>query len=340
MNIGVLGCGSLGGVIAGRLWTALGDSVQVFELNPEIIAAVRDDGVRVAEGRRSFVAHPRILEGREGLPAPLDLIILTTKGTTLDRAVESFLPALSENGCFMTVQNGLVALDLIAKYGPARVVAGCVMWGSSMPAPGRYSVTARGPFVVGGLDGQDSPQVALCRQALGAAFPVKVSSDMRDVLWAKLTVTASLTSLGAISGLRFGEMLKERSIREVILKVGREVVEVGRASGVGFLHSEGALNVNLLTGDGLPPQWVRHLLVRAIGLKHSRTESSMLASINMGVPTEIDSINGVVIDMARELGVAVPVNSSIFNLVREIEDGSLAPGLQSLERLMDLLADS
>jgi 2-dehydropantoate 2-reductase len=338
MNIGILGCGSLGGVIAGRLWTALGESVQVFELNPEIVAAVGDEGVRVADGRRSIVAHPRILESADGLAEPLDLIILTTKGTTLDRAVETFLPALSEDGCFMTVQNGLVALDLIEKYGPNRIVAGCVMWGSSMPGPGSYSVTARGPFVVGGLDGPDSPQISRCRQALGAAFPVKVSSDMRDVLWAKLTVTASLTSLGAISGLRFGEMLKVRSIREVILKVGREVVDVGRASGVGFLHSEGALNVNLLVGDGLPPQWFRHLLVRAIGLKHSRTESSMLASINMGRPTEIDSINGVVIDMGRELGVDVPVNSSIFRIVREIESGSLTPGPQSLRRLLDLLA--
>ncbi len=339
MNIGILGCGSLGGVIAGKLWAAHGDSVCIFELNADIVAAVRKDGLRISDGRHSLVAHPRIVEGPRELSDSLDLIILTTKSTTLNRAVEAFLPALSENGCFMTVQNGLVALDLIERHGEDRVVAGCVMWGASMPRPGHYSVTARGPFVVGGMDGRENPQATRCRQVLGAAFPVKTSADMRDVLWAKLTITASLTSLGAITGLRFGEMLNRRGIRELILRGGREIVDVGRASGVGFRHSEGALNVNFLVGDGFPPRWIRHLLVRAIGLKHRRTESSMFASIQSGKPTEIDSINGAVVEMGEKLGVDTPVNSSITRVVREIEDGSCTPGPASFDRLLALLSD-
>ncbi|MBT3274252.1 MAG: 2-dehydropantoate 2-reductase, partial [Spirochaetales bacterium] len=272
-----------------------------------------------------------------GLSEPLDLIILTTKSTTLNWAVEAFLPALAVDGCFMTVQNGLAALDLIAKYGEDKIVAGCVMWGSSMPEPGRYAVTAKGPFVVGGLEGRDNRQAAKCRQALKAAFPVQVSPDMRDVLWAKLTITASLTSLGAITGLRFGEMLKRRNIRDLILRVGSEVVTVGRASGVEFAHSEGGLNVNLLVGDGFPPQWIRHLLIRAIGLKHRRTESSMAASISMGRPTEIDLVNGVVVELGKKYDIQAPVNEAIIRVVRELENGSSRPGPESYEMLTNLL---
>ena len=103
MNIGILGCGSLGGVIAGRLWAHYGDSVQVFELNPEIVSAVENDGLLVVDGRRSLVAHPPIRKGPDEVSEPLDLIILTTKSTSLHQAVETFLPALADGGCFMTV---------------------------------------------------------------------------------------------------------------------------------------------------------------------------------------------------------------------------------------------
>jgi len=237
----------------------------------------------------------------------------------------------------MTVQNGLMALDLIEKYEEQKIVAGSVIWGSSLPDPGNYQVTADGPFVVSGLGGHITEQSILAERALKTAFAVKRSEDMRDVLWAKLTVTASLTSIGAITALSFGEMLKSRVIRELILSVGDEVVAVGRASVVGFQHSEGALNVNLLTGDGLPPMWFRHLLVRAIGLKHSQTESSMLPSLKIGAKTEIDMVNGVVINTGKKYNVPTPVNSAIATVVQDLESGALSPGIKALESLLSRL---
>jgi len=337
MRIGVLGCGSLGGVIAGKLWNAHKDTVIVFELNPEIVSSVREHGLQITEGKISYIARPEVLEGPDKLEEAMDLIILTTKATSLFRAVEAYLPALTDRGCFMTVQNGLMALDLIDKYGEDRIVAGSVMWGSSMPRPGSYAVTADGPFVTGGVDGRITEQSSLCKRALQEAFPVKLSEDMRDVLWAKLTVTASLTSLGAITGLSFGEMLGSRKIRDLILATADEVVDVGRASGVGFHHSEGALDVDFLTGDGFPPRWIRHLLVRAIGLRHSRTESSMLASLKIGMKTEINMVNGVVVEAGKKHGIKTPVNTAIISIVEKLETGALTPGSEAFERLLTQL---
>ena len=116
MNIGVLGCGSLGGVIAARLWRYYPDTIVVFELDPHIVQSVRENGLQVNDTKGSFVATPRVETGPEGLSNSLDLVILTTKSTSLTGAVEAYLPALADNGCFMTVQNGLMALDLVQRY--------------------------------------------------------------------------------------------------------------------------------------------------------------------------------------------------------------------------------
>lgn len=334
MKIGVVGCGSLGGVIAGKLWAVYGDSVCVFIRNEHTAEKVRGTGLTIEDDGKTVVARPPVVSGPEALSEPLDLIILATKTTTLSQAAEAYLPALSSSGSFLTTQNGLVALDLADRYGGERVVAGTVMWGASMSEPGRCTITAHGPFVIGGIGGKPNTHVVICRQVLEPVFPVKISPDIRDVLWAKLTITASLTSLGAITGLRFGEMLKRRTIRRLILEVAEEVVRVGRATGVGFRHSDGVLDVNLLVGSGFPPRWLRDLLIRAIGLKHRRTESSMLASIQAGEPTEIDAVNGVVVKLGKKHGIETPVNAAIVAAIGELENSSHKPGPKSLERVL------
>jgi hypothetical protein len=202
-----------------------------------------------------------------------------------------------------------------------------------MPAPGRYDLTARGPLIVGSLDGGQHPRALKFRDTVEKAFPVKISRHMRSALWSKLTVTASLTSLGAISGMNFGDMLKNRKIRELTLTTGREVVSAARASGIEFTASDDALNVNLLTGERFPPGWIKHLIIRSIGYKHRRTDSAMLASLELGRPTEIDFINGAIVRAAESAGIDTPVNRTIVRIVRELESGSLLPGKESMDRL-------
>jgi 2-dehydropantoate 2-reductase len=337
MNIGVLGCGSLGGVIAGKLQAIGRDSLWVIERKQDILDAVRRNGLEVREDPGSTIVKPRMVSDPEELPEPLDMVILTVKSTSLVAAVEGCMPFLASGGFFVAMQNGLMALDLIERYGREKVLAGCVMWGASIVAPGIYEMTAHGPIIVGSTRGRTVDQSRICAGALKGAFPVMISADMKDALWAKLTVTASLTTLGAVTGLDFGDMLERRDIRDLVIRVGKEVVAVGRASGVPFRHVKGVLNVNLLAGGRLPPDWLKHIIIGIIGSKHRKTRSSMLASILEGVPTEIDHINGQVVRLGESHGRETPVNRCLVEIVKAIEAGSLAPGDECLARLFDCL---
>ena len=337
MKIGILGCGCLGGVIAGWLSALGADELWVFERDRKITAAVRKNGIVVREGRKIITVFPRLIHSPEELPDPLDIIILATKCNSLIEAAKGLLPVLTPGGFLVTTQNGLIALDLVESFGEKRILPGCVMWGASMPAPGRYDLTARGPLIVGSLDGGQHPRALKFRDTVEKAFPVKISRHMRSALWSKLTVTASLTSLGAISGMNFGDMLKNRKIRELTLAIGREVVSTARASGIEFTASDNALNVNLLTGERFPPGWIKHLIIRSIGYKHRRTDSAMLASLELGRPTEIDFINGAIVRAAESAGIDTPVNRTIVRIVRELESGSLLPGKENMDRLFDRL---
>jgi 2-dehydropantoate 2-reductase len=65
----------------------------------------------------------------------------------------------------------------------------------------------------------------------------------------------------------------------------------------------------------------------------SRTNhSSMLQDIERGRPTEIDSINGVIVEEGRRLGIPVSCNEMVWKLVRALGArcaGAMSQGMRS-----------
>jgi 2-dehydropantoate 2-reductase len=60
------------------------------------------------------------------------------------------------------------------------------------------------------------------------------------------------------------------------------------------------------------------------GLKNAETlgeaTSSTAQDIARGKPTEIDSLNGYIVRLGKELGVPTPVNLTLFALIKLIEE--------------------
>ncbi|MFH0826232.1 MAG: ketopantoate reductase C-terminal domain-containing protein, partial [Pseudomonadota bacterium] len=65
----------------------------------------------------------------------------------------------------------------------------------------------------------------------------------------------------------------------------------------------------------------RHLLIRLIGFKYRRLKSSSLQSLERGLKTEVDFLNGYICDRGREHGVPTPSNDAVVAMIKEIEEG-------------------
>ena len=76
--------------------------------------------------------------------------------------------------------------------------------------------------------------------------------------------------------------------------------------------------------------------MRIIGYKSRETESSMLASIRQGLKTEIEFINGRLVQAADLSGVPVPCNRLVVDLIRELESGKRQPRPDNLETFRSL----
>ena len=337
----VVGCGSLGGVIAGKLFGRLRDNLIVISRNGEINNSIKEKGLIVYTGKSVIKANPEILENVSEIDTQIDIAIITTKINTLEDAVKDIMPHISKGGSIVLLQNGLEGIKIQESFGREKIVLASVLWGASMTGPGEYTVTAEGPFVVEsgkhsaekeGLPRKGAAAVDPA-EVLRTVFPVKTTENIKGVLWSKLTINASLTSLGAVTGLSFGELVKSKRARVISLNIGREIYKVAISEGVKLSPLPGGVfgvNIPKLLSTGGFPDFLKHEIIKLIGKKHAKTQSSMLASIERGRKTEVNYLNGMVVELGKKYGIATPLNKRIVEIVKMLEEKRLKPDPRNL----------
>jgi 2-dehydropantoate 2-reductase len=251
------------------------------------------------------------------------------KGTEVEQATRDVAGKLAPEGYVVTLQNGVVEDRVGAIVGRDRVVGALVGWGATMHAPGVYEMTSEGELVVGGLDGLRSPRVEQLKAALDSAAPTRISENIYGVLWSKLAINCTITTLGAVTGQLLGEMLQRAAIRRISLSIISEALDVANAQGISLEPVGGTLDLQRLYlplerragGSGLD-LISKHAIILAVGIKFRRLKSSMLQSLERGRRPEIDFLNGYVAEQGREKGVDTPVNAALTAMVHEIEAGT------------------
>jgi len=159
-----------------------------------------------------------------------------------------------------------------------------------------------------------------------------ITQNIRGQVWSKLLVNSAFSGLGAVSGLLYEEVVDDPAGREAALAVWREGYDVGIAQG---LELEGVLGVpaDALVMRG-PEDRGRVDDALAIAMNQAgATKASMLQDLERGLKTEVDVINGAVVEKGREYGVETPLNSRVVGLMHTMERGEREPGRDVFEEL-------
>ena len=312
MRIAIIGAGAVGGSIAALLDRS-GHDVEVTARN-EHLAAIRQNGLHLTGAWGDH--HARVEANATVTKAP-DLAIVTTKA--LDAPA-----ALQENARWLrgipilVVQNGLDSLSnarIVARN--SDVVGGLAVYAASYLAPGSVAVTTAGPIYLG--NEESSLAVEYVAGILGAAMPVTVIHNFTGAQWTKLIVN-QINALPAITGLSAQQVIAHPKLRRILTASMREAVGVGLAQGVRFAALQG-LSHGALRLFHLLPAGIGQLLPLIMKWRMGRTPNpgSTLQSIRRGQRTEIDFLNGAVVDAGKAKSVPTPVNAALVTLVHEVE---------------------
>jgi 2-dehydropantoate 2-reductase len=289
MTVQVFGAGSLGALIGSLLSDA---GVDVHLVGRERVVDAFADGVRV-EGTEGFVARPSLsTEPREA-----DITLVTVKSYDTPDAAEALAPVVVEDDAVVSLQNGMGNEEVLDEALDATVLGGTATYGANLNAEdGVVGYAGEGRVVVGDYTGGASAEAERVADTLdGVRTEATEGMDVR--LWEKLAVNAAINPVTALTGARNGEALERAE--DVIRDTACEVERVAASHGVVL--------------DGAERSAVR------VAEKTAENVSSTLQDVRAGRRTEIDALNGYVVDAAEGTDADVPVNRTLAALVRAVE---------------------
>jgi len=337
----VQGIGGVGGLLAGELLRA-GRPLSLVTGNPNITTAINDRGIAISTPDNTFHVATNAYTDLTEIPSDLSFdcaYLAMMAGGVVDAALKA-LPLLGNNGYFVAFQNGFVEEAIGQAVGIERVISATVALGSTMEAPGVYRRTTAGRLIVGEMDGRMSPRLGELRETLAHIVETEISHNIVGVLWGKLVWNGAVSCLCAISGKLLGELFDCNNGRDLSLMAFRESIDTASAQGVDIEHVIVDPNGYYLgRTDGLGK---RHQILQRIAPLvdlYAGVTPSTLESLRRGCKSEIDFLNGYIVEKAVAAGLEVPLNEVVIQMVHEIEAGTRNISASNLDELLEAVSD-
>lgn len=299
-NVAVMGAGAVGCYFGGMLARA-GAAVRLIG-RPALVEAVGRDGLRF-DGVE-FSGHiPMAATTDPAGVAGADLVLFCVKSADTAAAAQAMAPHLSPGAIVLDLQNGIDNFERIRAVVTNTVVPAVVYVSAEIAAPGALRHNGRGDLVIGEAGARqvgDALLAALAARLTAMKVPVRVSDNVAGELWWKLVVNCAYNAVSAIGHARYGTMMAILPVRQVMSDAVREITALAEAKGV-RLDVPDPVEAVLRFGDAMP-----------------QAMSSTAQDVARGRPTEIDHLNGYVVRECEARGLPVPVNRTLWALVKLI----------------------
>ncbi len=215
---------------------------------------------------------------------------------------------IGENARLVLFQNGWGNAEFFrAHFDEQQVYNARVITGFRRPRPNEVEITVHADAIhIGSLSAADLAAVEPLARAIHAGgIPCETTDAIEKDLWAKMLYNCALNPLGAILGVPYGALAEQPSTRTLMDRIAEEVFAVMTAAGYQTHWRKPAEFLNAFY-NRLVPDTAEH-------------KSSMLQDIAAGKRTEIDALNGAVIALAQEHGIATPHNLAVYHLIKFLE---------------------
>ncbi len=241
-------------------------------------------------------------------------VLFCVKTLDTESAARAIAPHLAPGAIVISAQNGVDNVARMRGASGIDALPAVVYVAAALPEPGHVKHSGRGELIVGeyAATGSSShkervnpnrPEL-VAELCAAAGVPCRISPSIEADQWTKMLMNCAGNAVTAIAQTSFAHAARNLQTREVMRGVIDECVAVARASGVQLPEID----------------WTEK------GVKNAETlgeaTSSTAQDIARGKPTEIDSLNGYIVRRGKDLGVPVPINLTLYALVKLIEESA------------------
>jgi 2-dehydropantoate 2-reductase len=312
MKIAVIGAGAIGSVIGGLLSKA-GEDVTLIGRKTHV-EAINRNGLILDGGSGETVIKVKATERLDFKP---DLALLVMKTQDVQSSVSEVRSLLS-GVPVITMQNGVQSDDLVAGVlGKENIISSVVIVTSIFLEPGKVSYSilfGKTALLIGEPFGTKGNRLQSISGLFNKAIPTDISEDIRGAHWTKLLWNLN-NAVPAVAGLSLEELNPYPQIRGLQVSLMKEGLEVTKIAGVktadvpGMPLSLMGTLMETMAKMPLPPSFFGRLPMLG----------STYQSIKRSGSTEIDYLNGEIVNLGKKNGVPTPANSLMVGLVHQVE---------------------
>ncbi|MBY0493740.1 MAG: 2-dehydropantoate 2-reductase [Cyanobacteria bacterium] len=303
MKIAIFGSGGVGGYFGGKL-AAAGEDV-TFLARGAHLAAMQTSGLHITSPLGEVHVPKVQAADRPQAIGPVDVVLFTVKLYDVDAAAATLLPLIGPNTVVITLQNGVDAMDMVAKYvGSDHVAGGAAYIVVVLDRPGHLHHTGGQNLVFGERDGRRSDRLAAFEAAgQRAGFGAKASNEVETELWIKFVRLSAWAAVTTATRSPMGVIRDNPALFEMMMKATDEAIAVGRARGV-----------------ALPADIVESTLAMIPNFP-ATSKSSMLEDLERGRRLELPWLSGAVVRIGKEVGVPTPIHQFITTILTPFVNG-------------------
>src|SRR6266550_1020407 len=300
MKICVIGCGAVGSLFAAHLAKAGEAEIWAYDVWREHTEAIRTNGLRLS-GAADFTARLNATSDAQELPR-CDYGIVATKAIHTKAAIAQTAHIFDTKSAVCSVQNGVGNEEIIAEH-VKYVIRGTTFPAGHPIAPGHIGYDIKGDTWIGPFEPTQTPMnkvEELARLMTRSGMNAIAMPDARGAQWTKLIFNASTNPVGALTLLHHRAATRLPSTGALFNDLIAEGEAVARALGI-ELH-----------GD---PRELVERGASAPGKHHA----SMLQDVLAKRQTEVDFMNGAIVEWGKKTGVPTPLNRAMWQLIKGLE---------------------
>lgn len=305
MTIVFLGLGGVGGFYGGKMAARYATSGEVsinFIARGAHLQAIKAHGLRVISDEGEFTAHPDKVTDNPAEIGTADFLIVSTKSYDLADSIRLARPCIGTHTVILPLLNGGDITERIRELLPQNTVwMGCTYVVSRRTEPGVIRQVGHYAKMVFGSDSNsDDNRLSRFDQLLkGAGIDSDCPVDIRAAIWKKfyfISVSASLTSYFNVG---FNALADAGEREQMTVGMAEEFLQVARAEGLAMEKYN-------------PSEMLKHLK----GLPQDTT-TSMHSDFKCGHRTEVETLTGIVVQLARQHGISVPLYQRVYEKLKD-----------------------
>ena len=304
MKIAIIGAGAMGSVVGGALAKA-GNGVSFIEVAQPVIDAINSRGLIIEDKAGARETIPVHATSDPSTIGPVDLVIVFVKCYHTDNAVRNAVSLIGRDTVVLSLQNGWGNGPRIGSIvGEDKLMLGVSYHSATVSEPGHVLHVGKGMTFIGELNGEVTERLERIAAAFSkAGIDVTTSNHVLKEIWSKLALNACTLPTSALLRFYAPQLVQHDSMLLLMRELLEEVVAVARAQEIPLEFDE---RWEAITG----------LLKRCA----PTAKSSMLQDVEQSRATEIDVINGAIVEAGRRFNIATPYNNAMLWMVKALEE--------------------